>query len=65
MGKARWDWQAPEVDTNLQTRVADAAKHEVEAAYLIKDKQQRYQRLAELKEQTIAALLVENNELKC
>lgn len=63
-GKARWDWKAAAIDTNLQTRITDVAKHEVEAAYLIKDKQQRYQRLGELKEQTIAALLEENNELK-
>lgn len=62
VGKPRWDWQAPPVDTNLQTRVADIAKNDVEAAYLIRDKQQRYQRLAELKDQTIAALMVENNE---
>ena len=63
-GKARWDWKAVPVDTNLQNRVTEAAKHEVEEAYLIKDKQQRYQRLGELKEQTVAALLVDNNEIK-
>ncbi|EHL29363.1 polyribonucleotide nucleotidyltransferase [Legionella drancourtii] len=63
-GKARWDWAAPAVDENLQVRIADIAKHDVEAAYLIKDKQERYQRLGVLKEQTIAALLAENEELK-
>ena len=63
-GKSRWDWQAAAVDTNLQDRIAEMSKHEVEAAYLIRDKQQRYQRLGELKEQAIAALLVENSELK-
>lgn len=62
-GKARWEWTAPEMDTNLQARVADMAKHDVEAAYLIKDKQERYQRLAVLKEQAISALRVENDEL--
>lgn len=62
-GKARFDWKAPEVDLVLQTRISDVARKEVEAAYLIKDKQQRYQRLGELKEQTVAALLVENDEL--
>lgn len=61
-GKPRWDWQAAEVDVVLQSRIADIAKNEVEAAYLIKDKQQRYQRLGEIKEQTIAALLIENAE---
>lgn len=63
-GKARWNWAAPEVDTNLQSRVSEIAKHDVEQAYLIRDKQQRYQRLAELKEATIAALVIGNDELK-
>lgn len=63
-GKARWEWTAPEVDTALQNRIADVARQEVEAAYLIKDKQQRYQRLGELKEQTVAALMVGNDEVK-
>ncbi|MCL9683826.1 polyribonucleotide nucleotidyltransferase [Legionella maioricensis] len=63
-GKARWDWQAAAIDTNLQDRIAEMSKHDVEAAYLIRDKQQRYQRLGELKEQAIAALMVENSELK-
>lgn len=64
VGNERWDWQPAPVDTALRARVADMVKHEVEAAYLIRDKQQRYQRLAELKEQTIAALIAENQELK-
>ncbi|KTD49176.1 polyribonucleotide nucleotidyltransferase [Legionella quateirensis] len=62
-GKARWDWKPAEIDTALQARVSDVARHEVEAAYLLRDKQQRYQRLAELKEQTVAALMVGNDEL--
>ncbi|PJD95338.1 MAG: polyribonucleotide nucleotidyltransferase [Legionella sp.] len=62
-GKAPWQWQPVAVDAALRARMADVAKPEVEAAYLIKDKQQRHQRLAELKEQVIAALLAENNEL--
>lgn len=56
-------WQAAEIDVNLQMQVADKAKNDIEAAYLIKDKQERYQRLAELKNQTIADLLMLNNEL--
>jgi polyribonucleotide nucleotidyltransferase len=63
-GKARWDWKAADIDTSLQSRLADVAKNEVESAYLIKDKQQRYQRLNELKDQTVVALMAENDELK-
>ncbi|KTD72167.1 polyribonucleotide nucleotidyltransferase [Legionella tucsonensis] len=63
-GKTRWEWTPPEVDSYLQERVSDMVKNEVESAYLIKDKQERYQRLDELKEQAIAALQAENDELK-
>lgn len=63
-GKTRWEWTPPEVDSYLQERVSDMVKTEVESAYLIKDKQERYQRLDELKEQAIAALQAENDELK-
>ncbi|KTC91726.1 polyribonucleotide nucleotidyltransferase [Fluoribacter dumoffii] len=63
-GKSRWEWTAPEVDTHLQERVADMVKTDVEEAYLIRDKQERYKRLDVLKEQTIAALQAENEELK-
>ena len=62
-GKTRWDWQPTARDSLLQARVSDVAKQDIEAAYLIKDKQERYQRLASLKEQTINALLAENEEL--
>jgi polyribonucleotide nucleotidyltransferase len=62
-GKAAWEWTAPEVDVHLQSLVSDMAKHEVETAYYIRDKQERYERLAQLKEQTIAALTAENEEL--
>lgn len=63
VGKPRWDWQPAALDTLLQSRVVDMAKNDVEAAYLIKDKQERYQRLGELKKQTVAALTAENDEL--
>ena len=62
VGKPRWDWKAAETNTNLQDRIKEMAKANVETAYLLKDKQERYQRLGELKDQTIAALLVENDQ---
>lgn len=63
-GTERWEWQPTEIDSMLRSRVVDMATQEVEAAYLIRDKQKRYQRLGELKEQTIAGLVAENEELK-
>lgn len=64
VGKTPMTWQAPEQDSHLETRLAEIAQSEVAEAYLIKDKQRRYQRLNEIKEQTIAALIVENEEYK-
>lgn len=62
-GKPKWEWQPAPVDHALNERITDIAKAEVEAAYLIKDKQQRYQRLNTLREQTIESLILENPEL--
>ncbi|CAM2755177.1 polyribonucleotide nucleotidyltransferase [Legionella worsleiensis] len=62
-GKSRWDWKPADVNTALQERIAEMAREGVEAAYLLRDKQERYQRLAELKEQTVSALIAGNDEL--
>lgn len=64
VGKTPWDWKPPVLNTHLQARVQEMSQQEVETAYLIKDKLQRHQRLSELKEQCVAALLVENTEFK-
>jgi len=63
-GKARWDWKVAEKDLQLQARIEELIKNEVESAYLIKDKQQRQQRLGELKDHTISTLMLEQEHLK-
>lgn len=55
-GKPRWNWQAPELDEELEAVIAAHASDAVHAAYQIRDKQQRYQRLAELREEMVASL---------
>lgn len=62
-GKSRWNWVAPETNISLQTRIEEMMAQEVSSAYLLKDKQERYQRLSELREQTVSSLIAENNEL--
>lgn len=57
-GKARWDWVAPAVDQDLKDRVDQLAHADIVSAYLIKDKQQRYQRLLEVRKQ-ITDMIVE------
>ena len=63
VGKASWNWSAPEVDLGLQARLAELATTEITNAYLLKDKQQRYQRLNELRQQITDTLTAEREEL--
>ena len=63
VGKASWNWSAPAVDVSLQTRVAELATTEITNAYLLKDKQQRYQRLNELRKQITDTLVAEREDL--
>lgn len=63
VGKAGWNWSAPAVDVSLQTRVAELATTEITTAYLLKDKQQRYQRLNELRQQITDTLVAEREDL--
>ena len=63
-GKPVWDWQAPAGNPELAAAVAAAVGDQFAAAYRIRDKQQRYGEVGRIKEQTIAALLVEGGPAK-
>ena len=58
-GKPVWDWQPPASNPELAAAVAAAVGDQFAVAYRIHDKQLRYGEVARIKEQTIAALLVE------
>jgi len=47
-GKAEWDWQAPAKDEATIARVTEAAESDLRAAYQIRSKQSRSQRLKEI-----------------
>jgi len=47
-GKPLWDWQSPAKDQALIDRVAALAEADVRAAYAVRSKQQRTQRLREI-----------------
>ena len=55
-GKPRWNWQAPGADPALRGAVDAQAGTAIADAYRIREKQQRTNRLAELKAAAIAAL---------
>ncbi len=53
-GKAKWDWKAPEGNAALIAQVESAFAGPVSEGYQITDKQKRYERLGELRQQAIA-----------
>ena len=63
-GKPVWDWQAPAGDPALAAAVAAAVGEQFSAAYKIQDKQLRTAEVGKIKEQTIAALLVDGGPAK-
>ncbi len=63
-GKPVWDWQPPAGDPNLAAAVAAAVGEQFSAAYKVQDKQLRTAEVGKIKEQTIAALLVDGGPTK-
>jgi polyribonucleotide nucleotidyltransferase len=55
-GKPRWSWALPADNADLASAVALHAHAAMSQAYSISEKQQRYARIAEIKEQTVATL---------
>jgi polyribonucleotide nucleotidyltransferase len=62
-GKPRWDWQPEAANTPLISRVAALAEARISDAYRITDKQERYAQVGVIKDETIAALLAEDETL--
>lgn len=61
-GKPAWDWQASAVDPQLQEQVYELSAAALTDAYQIRDKQQRYERLNEVRQNTVNTLVQENEE---
>ena len=60
-GKPTWDWQAPADNTELTALISEIASSDIASAYQIRDKQQRYQTLAEVRT-AVATKVKEQNE---
>jgi len=54
-----WDWQAPEADEALAGQVKSQGEADITAAYGIADKMERQDRLAEVRDAIVAALVTE------
>jgi polyribonucleotide nucleotidyltransferase len=59
-GKPRWDWQAPEADTELVAAVEAAASGPLGEAYRITEKTARYERVGQVKDEVVAQLVTED-----
>ncbi len=59
-GKAAWELTLAAVDPQLQQRVEELSREEITQAYLLKNKPQRYQKLAETRQKIIDTLTQEN-----
>jgi len=58
-GTQPWNWQAPEKDESLANAAAEAGGADLEAAYQIKEKQERYDRLSDIRSSIAAKLTSE------
>jgi len=56
-GKPRWEWQAEAENEGLKAAIAKSFEDSIGVAYRITDKQKRYDRLGELRNQAIAELV--------
>ena len=59
-GKPRWDWVAPETNTDLINKVKALAEARIGDAYRITEKQARYAQIDEIKAEVIATLTAED-----
>ena len=58
--KPSWDWVQPAFDASLVTQVTDLASTQLAEAYSVSDKQKRYQKLGEIRQNVTDTLLQEN-----
>ena len=60
-GSTAWDWSAPETNEALMAEITAKAGDDLNAAYQIADKMERYARVGEIREATVAAIADEDN----
>ncbi len=62
-GGSSWDWVAPEADSSLFERVSELSKENIAKAYLIRDKQERYKRLAEVRKEVCETMQAQQEDI--
>jgi polyribonucleotide nucleotidyltransferase len=61
-GKPEWNWQPPEVSEELKKAIEDKFAEPISQAYAIHNKQERYEALGKLRDETVAEFAAEEGE---
>ncbi len=64
VGTPAWDWQPPATNDELKEKLAAEYAGKLEEAYQITEKKARYERVAEIKNEAVAALVTEDSDLE-
>src|SRR3990167_10005759 len=59
-GKTKWDWEPPEANTALEAKLKALTYADIQAAYNIQEKQERYDRVREIHAVTLEKMLAED-----
>jgi len=59
-GTTTWEWTAPAIDTELQNRVSTICRADIEKAYQIKDKLDRQEAIADIRDRLIEQMIADN-----
>ena len=63
VNNASWDWTAPEKNTDLEAKIAELATEQVNEAYQITEKAERYEKISEIRTAVLEQLTQANEEL--
>lgn len=59
-GSTTWDWTPPSLNADIEKRVADLARSDIEQAYQVKDKLERQLALSTIKDEIIEQVLADH-----
>lgn len=62
VGVTAWDWTPPQVNPELEKHIIELSKADIEKAYQIKDKIERQEAIAEIRDRVVDQIISENTE---
>ena len=61
-GKAAWDWQPPSANQTIEGKIKQLCESDLTNAYQLRDKQERNNKIGEIRERVVKQLIAENAE---